>query len=30
VPANGIVVVAESLTLKAKAWKTGMPDSNVD
>ena len=30
VPGNGIVAVSESLTLKAKAWKTGIPDSNVD
>jgi alpha-tubulin suppressor-like RCC1 family protein len=30
VPGNGIVTVSESLTLKAKAWKTGIPESNVD
>jgi alpha-tubulin suppressor-like RCC1 family protein len=30
VPANGIVSVAQSLTLKARAWKSGIPESNVD
>ena len=30
VPGNGIVAVTESLTIKAKAWKTGIPESNVD
>lgn len=30
VPGNGIVTVSESLTLKVKAWKTGVPDSNAD
>lgn len=29
VPANGVVSIAESQTLKAKAWKTGQPASNV-
>jgi alpha-tubulin suppressor-like RCC1 family protein len=30
VPSNGIVAVTESLTLKARAWKSGIPESNVD
>lgn len=30
VPGNGIVSVTESLTLKAKAWKSGIPESNSD
>jgi alpha-tubulin suppressor-like RCC1 family protein len=30
VPGNGIVTVSESLTLKARAWKSGIPESNID
>lgn len=30
VPANGIVTISQTTTLRAKAWKTGIPTSNVD
>jgi alpha-tubulin suppressor-like RCC1 family protein len=30
VPANGIVTVGNTMTLRAKAWKSGIPDSNTD
>lgn len=30
VPVNGIVSISQSTTLKAKAWKAGVPDSNID
>jgi alpha-tubulin suppressor-like RCC1 family protein len=30
VPGNGIVQVAQSLMLKARAWKSGIPESNID
>jgi alpha-tubulin suppressor-like RCC1 family protein len=30
VPANGIVAVNETATLRVKAWKTGIPESNED